>query len=116
MSHPEDAIGNLAKVIAVLMTRHHVTELEITDAECAAVPHDAMIELVRPFQFTPLDDRVVIKLHGAAAAPERTRPKPDPADRLPRMRNPRIGCELVDGTWVHGRPHDCPRSARGFHG
>lgn len=35
-------------------------------------------------------------------------------DRLPRSRNPFIGCRQLDGTWIHGRPHDCPRSARGF--
>ena len=116
MSHPEDAIGNLAKVIAVLMTRGGVTEIEITDAECAAIPSNATIELIRPFMFTPLDDRVVIKLTGTPLAVQAATPKPDPADRLPRLRNPRIGCEHLDGTWVHGRPHDCPRSARGFHG
>lgn len=41
--------------------------------------------------------------------------EPDPADRLPRRRNPRIGCkEYPGGTWIHGRPHDCPRSVRGL--
>jgi len=31
-------------------------------------------------------------------------------DVLPRSgRNPRIFCEQYDsGTWIHGRPHDCP--------
>lgn len=34
----------------------------------------------------------------------------DPDDRLPRSRNPHIGCyEHASGTWIHGRPHDCPR-------
>jgi hypothetical protein len=36
-------------------------------------------------------------------------------DRLPSHgRNTRIGCEQYDsGTWIHGRPHNCPRNARG---
>lgn len=35
-------------------------------------------------------------------------------DVLPRGgRNPHIGCQQYDsGTWVHGRPHDCPTWAR----
>lgn len=42
-----------------------------------------------------------------------TGPPRDPDDLLPRRgRNPRIGCEQLDGTWIHGRPHDCPRWAR----
>ena len=44
-------------------------------------------------------------------APEEERPE---ADRLPRGRNPFIGCRELHGTWIHGRPHDCPRTARGF--
>ncbi|HZP54354.1 hypothetical protein [Actinocrinis sp.] len=38
----------------------------------------------------------------------------DEEDRLPSHgRNTRIGCQQYDsGTWVHGRPHDCPRWAR----
>lgn len=39
--------------------------------------------------------------------------QPDPDDRLPRRRNPRIGCEEhASGTWIHGDPHDCPRWTR----
>lgn len=41
-------------------------------------------------------------------------PLRDEADRLPRGRNPYIGCREVGGTWIHGRPHSCPVSARGF--
>lgn len=41
-------------------------------------------------------------------------PLRDEADRLPRGRNPYIGCREVNGTWIHGRPHSCPISARGF--
>ena len=37
----------------------------------------------------------------------------DERDILPRRRNVNIGCRQVDGTWIHGRPHDCPRFARG---
>lgn len=37
----------------------------------------------------------------------------DARDTLPRRRNPAIGCRQVEGTWIHGRPHDCPRFARG---
>ena len=33
-------------------------------------------------------------------------------DRLPRRRNPRIGCEENHGTWIHGRPHSCPKWTR----
>jgi len=42
-------------------------------------------------------------------------PPRSPVDVLPRGgRNPRIGCEHFEssGTWIHGRPHDCPRWAR----
>jgi hypothetical protein len=46
--------------------------------------------------------------------PELVLAEPDLHDRLPRRRNPRIWCEEVDGTWIHGSPHNCPRSARGF--
>jgi len=28
-------------------------------------------------------------------------------------RNPQIGCRKVDGTTIHGRPHDCPKWMRG---
>ncbi len=37
-----------------------------------------------------------------------------PEDTLPRSgRNPRIFCEQYDsGTWIHGRPHNCPAWAR----
>jgi hypothetical protein len=51
--------------------------------------------------------------------PETIPPRPrgaerDERDRLPtRGRNVRIGCEQYDsGTWIHGRPHDCPAWAR----
>jgi hypothetical protein len=38
----------------------------------------------------------------------------DPADRLPRGgRNVYIGCRKIDGTYIHGDPHDCPKWARG---
>lgn len=49
----------------------------------------------------------------ACAQPRLTPPR-EPLDALPRGgRNPRIGCERYDsGTWIHGWPHDCPRSAR----
>jgi hypothetical protein len=48
-------------------------------------------------------------------APEHAGRAPEPGDRLPRRRNPRIGCEVYDsGTWIHGNPHDCPKSARGL--
>lgn len=47
----------------------------------------------------------VMAEHGLRFAVE-----PDPRDRLPRRRNPRIGCyEHANGTWIHGRPHDCPK-------
>ena len=37
----------------------------------------------------------------------------DPDDRLPRRRNPRIGCEQhASGTWIHGAPHTCPKWTR----
>jgi hypothetical protein len=41
-------------------------------------------------------------------------PERDEPDRLPlRRRNTRIGCEqYASGTWIHGRPHDCPRWVR----
>lgn len=46
--------------------------------------------------------------------PAQPRPQPRaPEDELPRRRNPRIGCEHLDGTWIHGHPHDCPRWVRG---
>ena len=47
--------------------------------------------------------------------PELTHVPPRPVeDTLPRGgRNPRIFCERYDsGTWIHGRPHDCPTWAR----
>lgn len=42
-----------------------------------------------------------------------TPPRP-PEDSLPRSgRNPRIFCEQYEsGTWIHGRPHNCPTWAR----
>lgn len=42
-------------------------------------------------------------------------PPRSPVDVLPRGgRNVRIGCEHYEssGTWIHGRPHDCPKWAR----
>lgn len=43
-----------------------------------------------------------------------TVPLPTEEDRLSRGgRNVFIGCRQVDRTWIHGRPHDCPRHARG---
>lgn len=40
-------------------------------------------------------------------------PPPRKPERAPRRRNPRIGCEQLAGTWIHGSPHDCPTWARG---
>lgn len=38
----------------------------------------------------------------------------DPDDRLPSGgRNVYIGCREIDGTYIHGDPHDCPKWARG---
>lgn len=63
-------------------------------------------------------------LHGLPPGPDRAdleggaarglTPPRSPADVLPRSgRNPRIGCDQYEsGTWIHGRPHDCPRWAR----
>lgn len=40
-------------------------------------------------------------------------PASDERDILPRRRNPQIGCyEHASGTWIHGRPHNCPRWLR----
>ena len=43
-----------------------------------------------------------------------TPPARPPEDSLPRGgRNPRIFCEQHEsGTWIHGRPHNCPPWAR----
>lgn len=43
-----------------------------------------------------------------------TPPPRPPEDSLPRGgRNPRIFCEQHEsGTWIHGRPHNCPPWAR----
>jgi hypothetical protein len=112
----DEAIGQLTKIIAVLMGRLGETRLEISDEEAAKIPPGAALSVQRGgFSFSPDGDVAIIELHGVApAAPAAQLPKPDPADRLPRVRNPRIGCEQMDGTWIHGRPHDCPKSARGF--
>jgi hypothetical protein len=45
----------------------------------------------------------------AAAAP---RAATDAADRPSRRRNPRIFCEELYGTWIHGSHHTCPRWTR----
>lgn len=49
-----------------------------------------------------------------AAPVRRSGPPRDGPDLLPKTgRNVRIGCERYEsGTWIHGRPHDCPRWAR----
>jgi hypothetical protein len=40
-------------------------------------------------------------------------PAHDERDVLPRRRNPQIGCyEHPSGTWIHGRPHNCPKWLR----
>lgn len=54
---------------------------------------------------------------GVAAAVEahtcQHHPKPDPADTVPRRRNPHLWCEQhANGTWIHGDPHNCPVWAR----
>jgi hypothetical protein len=41
--------------------------------------------------------------YAAALTP---RPQPKPGRFLD-------GCHKVDGTWIHGRPHDCPPWMRG---
>lgn len=120
MNGHDEAIGQLTKIIAVLMGRLGETRLEIPDEEAAKVPPGAFLSVHRGGRslFAPGADVAIIELHGvapAAAEAASSLPKPHADDRLPRVRNPRIGCENVDGTWIHGRPHDCPRSARGFH-
>jgi hypothetical protein len=117
----DEAISQLVRIIAALVARTGSDQAVFPREELAAVPEGVQVVVGQPgligFPF-PVDDNVIVKLLGmpptAPAAPVRTPPKPDPADRLPRGRNPRIGCEHVDGTWIHGRPHDCPKSARGF--
>lgn len=116
MNGHDEAIGQLAKIIAVLMGRLGETRLEITDEEASKVTPGAFLSVRRGQGPWPWSDRAVIELHGLAAPVPQlpAPPEPHPDDRLPRVRNPRIGCEPVDGTWIHGRPHSCPRSARGF--
>jgi hypothetical protein len=116
-----EAISQLVRIIAALVARTGSDQAVFPREELTAIPEGVQVVVGQPgligFPF-PVDDNVIVKLLGmppaAPAAPPL--PKPDPADRLPRVRNPRIGCELLDGTWIHGRPHSCPRSARGFHG
>lgn len=55
----------------------------------------------------------LVGVHGVVCPAVESKPRADPADRLPRRRNPRIGCERYEsGTWIHGDPHDCPKGAR----
>lgn len=122
MNGHDDAISQLVRIIAVLLTRAGSNQAVFPREELTAIPEGVQVVVGQPglvgldFPF-PVDDNITVTLLGmpptAPAAPPP--PKPDPADRLPRVRNPRIGCELIDGTYIHGRPHSCPRSARGFH-
>lgn len=108
-----DPVGELARILAALIARTGTGQVEISEAELAAVRVNAAIS-VQPPWLSATGHTVLIELHGMEpAAPPAPLPKPDPADRLPRHRNPRIGCEQLDGTWVHGRPHDCPEWLRG---